>query len=85
MCVGGIRMSTITRSGLVLAHEREQLGRVAGLPDDLEAGALEQAGQALAEQDVVVGQDHSGASRDACVGLSLGGRHPRKYPLASIR
>jgi hypothetical protein len=34
------------------------LGGVAGLAHDPEPGALEQAGQALAQQDVVIGQDH---------------------------
>jgi hypothetical protein len=43
--------------GLVLAHEREELVRVAGLADDLEARPLEHARDALAQQDVVVGDD----------------------------
>jgi hypothetical protein len=43
--------------GLVLAHEREQFGRVAGLADDLEVAALEQARQPFAEEDIVVCDD----------------------------
>lgn len=55
--VGGIRMSTITRSGTVPAHDCEQRGCVAGLVDHPEAGALEQARHALAQQRVIV-RDH---------------------------
>jgi hypothetical protein len=39
----------------VLAYEREELVRIARLTDDLEVGALEQAREAFAEKDVVVG------------------------------
>ena len=56
--VGGIRMSATTRSGRLVADQREQLRAVAGLPDDVETRALQQAGQTLPEQDVVLGQDH---------------------------
>jgi hypothetical protein len=42
----------------VLADQREQLCTVASLPDDVETRAFEQAGQSLAEQDVILGQDH---------------------------
>jgi len=42
----------------VLAGKGEQLGTIAALPDDLEAGALQQARQPLAEQHVVLGEDH---------------------------
>jgi hypothetical protein len=44
--------------GRVLADQREQLCTVASLPDDVETRAFEQAGQSLAEQDVILGQDH---------------------------
>ena len=40
--------------GSLRADELEQLGRVARLADDVEPRPLEQARQALAEQDVVV-------------------------------
>ena len=40
----------------MLANERQQLGRVAALTNDLEAGALEQPRQSLTEENVVVGQ-----------------------------
>jgi len=49
--------------GTKLADEVDQLGRRAGLPDDLEAGALEQACQALTEENVIVSQHHP---RPAC-------------------
>ena len=42
----------------LLMKQGQQLGAVAGLPDDLESRALEEAGQALTEQNVVFGQDH---------------------------
>jgi hypothetical protein len=45
--------------GAVLANLREQRLGVIDLPDHLEAGALEQAGNALPQEDVVVGYDHS--------------------------
>ncbi len=45
--------------GSVLANERDQLGGVAALAHHLEAGTLEQAGQTLAQKDVVLGQHHS--------------------------
>jgi hypothetical protein len=41
----------------VLAHERQQLVRVARLPDDLEAGSLEQAREPFAKEDIVVCDD----------------------------
>jgi hypothetical protein len=49
--------------GPVLPNELDQVRRVARLAHDLEARALEQAGQALAEEDVVVGEHHSGPGR----------------------
>jgi len=47
--------------GRVLAYELEELTCVAGLTDDLKTGSLEQAGEAFAEEDVVVGHDDPGA------------------------
>ena len=47
----------------MLADELDQLGGVAALAHDLEAGALEQTGQTLAEEDVVVCQDDSRPAR----------------------
>ena len=43
--------------GLVFAHELEELVCVTGLADDLEAGPLDQTGEAFAQKDVVVGDD----------------------------
>jgi hypothetical protein len=50
-------MSTTTSSG-VSASTRARSCAVAGLPNDLEPGALEQAGQPFTQQDVVLGQDN---------------------------
>jgi hypothetical protein len=47
----------------VLANELDQLGGVAGLAHNLEAGALEQARQTFTEKDVVVSQHHARAAR----------------------
>ena len=63
MCVGGIRMSTIARSGRSSRNEVDQLGRVAGLAHDLEAGTLEQARETLAQENVVVRQHDPGGAR----------------------
>ena len=41
----------------MVAHELDQLVRVARLADDVEVGSLEQACEPFAEQDVVVGHD----------------------------
>jgi hypothetical protein len=59
--VGGIRMSTITRSGSCSRTELDQLVRVARLADDLEVGSLEQAREPFAQKDVVVGHDDATA------------------------
>ena len=40
-----------------LADQLDERGAVAGLAQHLPAGPLEKAGEALAEQDVVIGQD----------------------------
>ena len=42
----------------VLPNQGGELGRVPGLTHHLVAGAFQQAGQPLAEEDVVVGQNH---------------------------
>ena len=52
-----MRTSTIAEVGRVLADEREQHLGVAGAPDHLVAGVLEQAREALAQQHRVLG-DH---------------------------
>jgi hypothetical protein len=44
---------------LTFADHVEQLDRIARLPDDLEPGSLQEAGQPLTEQDVVIGDDHA--------------------------
>ena len=43
--------------GPVLADERQQLVRVAGLTDNLEVGPLQEARQTFAQENVVVGDD----------------------------
>ena len=50
-------------SGCARAGQREQFGAVPGLADDLESRPFEQAGQALAEQDIVIGQHDPGCGR----------------------
>lgn len=52
-------------------------GRVAGLPDNLEPGAVQEAGQALAQQDVIVGRHHPGPARlhSMITGLGQAVRH----------
>jgi hypothetical protein len=49
--------------GTLSPHQFYELGGVAGLTDDLQAGAVQQAGQTLAQQDVVIGQDYPDAAR----------------------
>ena len=57
LCVGGIRMSTTTSSGWRSRTSASSSVGVAGLTDHLETRPVQQAGQALAEQDVVIGDD----------------------------
>jgi hypothetical protein len=45
---------------LVSANQCDQFGACAALTDDLETGPLEQAGESLAQEDVVVCQHHAG-------------------------
>jgi hypothetical protein len=49
--------------GRAVTHPLEQLGRVAGLADDVEPGLLEQARESFAEQDVVVRQRYADGGR----------------------
>jgi hypothetical protein len=46
----------------VLAHELDQLVRVARLADDLEVGSLEQTREPFAQKDVIVCQDDATAA-----------------------
>ena len=55
--VGGIRTSTIDRVGLVLVDRAHELLAVVGLGHDVDAGAPQQRGDALAHEQAVVG-DH---------------------------
>ena len=48
--------------GMLLPDRGEELGGVAGLGHHVEAGAIEQAGQALAEQDIIVRERYLGAA-----------------------
>jgi hypothetical protein len=48
--------------GLAIADHREQLHTVAGLPHHFESRAVQQAGQTLAKQQIVVGYHHAHAS-----------------------
>lgn len=45
--------------GAVFARELDQLGAIAGLTQNLEALPGQQAGEAFAEQDVVLGEDNA--------------------------
>ena len=56
MCVGGMRMSTITRSGRSSRTRSISSDALPALTHDLEAGTLEQAGETLAEENLVVRQ-----------------------------
>jgi hypothetical protein len=55
--------------GWLRVDEGQELAGVAGLAGHLEAGAFQEAGQALSEQDVVVGQDHPQAMHRHAWGL----------------
>jgi len=48
---------------LLLADQPQEPIGAAGLADDLHARAVPQAGQPLAQQDVIVSQDHARAAR----------------------
>ena len=58
--------------GLGLAGQREQPRAIARLPHYLIAGALEQTGQALAEQDIVLAQQHPQAGHGSPVTVPIG-------------
>ena len=61
--VGGMRMSVTTTCGWVASAPRDQLVVVGGDPDDLQvAFGLEQRAHALADDEVVVGEEHSDRS-----------------------
>ena len=84
--VGGIRISTIATSGLVRSHKLEQRIAVCGEPDDLEAGFLEQAGEALAQDHGVVGQHYAhGISARSVVPRPGGLETVKLPPSASMR
>ena len=60
----GMRTSSTTRSGLGLPDERQDLGAVLGLADDLEpAVLLERAADAVEHEAMVVGEQdlHAGS------------------------
>jgi hypothetical protein len=48
--------------GTLLPDRCDELGGVAGLGHYVEAGAIEQAGQALAEQDIIIRERYPGAA-----------------------
>jgi hypothetical protein len=51
----------------------DELRSVLGLSDDLEARALQEAGQSLPEKDIVVGKDHPGHSHRAFLRVEAAG------------
>ena len=70
-------MSTIATSGSRAVDELEQLVRVRGHPDDLEAGLLEQPREPLAEDHRVVGDGYAH-------GISAVSRVPRPGGLDTV-
>ena len=66
-------MSTIARSGWCSANEPDKLGSVTGLADHVVPSLLEEARQALAQQDLIVSDDYARATR--LIGLG----HCRQY------
>jgi len=58
--------------GKVLADQRHQLGHIARQAHNLKSRRFEEAGNALAQEDIVVGDDHSSTA------LGLG--HPESIP-----
>jgi hypothetical protein len=50
--------------GLMCPDQIEQPHGVSSLPDHLESGPLKQAGEPLAHEDVVIGDDHRQCVRD---------------------
>jgi hypothetical protein len=76
-------MSTIARSGWLLANEPDQLGSVTGLADHVVPSLLEEAHQALAQQDLVVSDDHARATR--LLGLGHLGQYGAGRVLRSMR
>ena len=59
-----------------LAGQRKQLCAVTRLPHHLIAGAVEQTGQALAEQDIVLGQHHPRPGHDGARPVPSGPGRP---------
>ena len=62
--------------GAGLPGQRQQLRAVGGLPGHLTAGALEQTGQALTEQDIVLGQHHPRPGHDGARPVPPGAGQP---------
>jgi hypothetical protein len=60
----------------VLSDQRQQVGGVAGLSEDPETGAFQQAREPLAEQHVVVGKDDTCIAHDGHVSLLAGAGVP---------
>src|SRR5918995_3601580 len=58
---------------LVLANEPDELGSVTGLADHVVPSLLEEAHQTLAQQDLVVSDDHTRATR--LLGLAHHGQY----------
>ena len=59
-----------------LPGQRQQLRAVTGLPRHLIAGVVEQTGQALAEQDIVLGQHHPQPGHDGARPVPSGPGQP---------
>ena len=86
MCVGGIRMSVIDDVDLVAGDLAQQPVGVLALGDDLEVVVLEQADEALAQQDAVLGDRYPhGISALTRVPPPLGVQTRSRPPSASTR
>jgi hypothetical protein len=55
--------------GRLVADQRQELNTVAGLPHHVKARTLEQGSQTLAEQVVVLGQDHAQGGHGCAITL----------------
>jgi hypothetical protein len=73
--------------GLVLAHEVDEVLRIAGLTGDLKAGLLEQPRETLAQEDIVVRDDDAVPLVRGRFGrcATLSGRPPAVSSMAASR
>ena len=81
-----MRTSTIASSGACSPTRASSVGGIAGAADDLVAGVLEEAGEALAEEHRVLGDhDAHGSSTAISVPCPAGERRASEPPEAATR